>query len=66
MVKFIRSPKGEGRREVDLEREQIPDLWHCAMYLQSIGETIWSAMVLDTWYFAHDMRNHIIETERSK
>ncbi len=50
---IIRSPKGTARREVD--KIQVPDLWHVAMYVKDQGDPQWSAQILDCWHLAHDL-----------
>lgn len=52
---IIRSPKGEGRREVDLASVQIPDLWHVAMRLGEEGKPASRTAVLECWHLCHDL-----------
>jgi len=43
-------------RTVDIEQEQVDDLWHIAMDLKNRGHNKASEAVLHTWHLAHDMQ----------
>ncbi len=59
MTTIIRSPEGEGRREVELSQVQVPDAWHLARSLPSNDRD----MVLELWHLCHDLKRHIEENE---
>lgn len=58
MIKtIIRAPKG--RQEIEVDKIQIPDLWHTAMYLQDLKQYHAAEMVLECWHLAHDLITNI-------
>ena len=63
-TKIVLSPRGSGRREVDLAEIQIPDLWHLAMDLKARKKLIASEMVLDAWHLCHDLLEHIRNADK--
>lgn len=56
---IIRSPEGTERREVEVDRIQVPDLWHVAMYVKDQGNTQWAEQILDCWHLTHDLITNI-------
>lgn len=79
MVKITQAPNGAARREVELDRVKVPDLWHLAMYLKDNEATIakavghnhlvgqsWSDAVLETWHLCHDLLENIRNPELVK
>ena len=56
---IIRSPKGTERREVEIDKIQVPDLWHIAMMLEDQGKENAMKAVLDCWHLAHDLITNI-------
>ena len=52
-MKIIRSPHGAAREIVDVEKLEIPDLWHIAMTLPEPQRSD----VLYVWYLAHDLQS---------
>jgi hypothetical protein len=51
---ITRAKGGADERQVHINDVQIPDLWHLAMWLKGSAD-----MILETWYLAHDLKNHI-------
>ncbi len=56
---IIRRPNGTARQEVEVDKIQIPDLWHSAMFLKSQGHKRQSEEILDCWQLAHDLITNI-------
>ena len=56
---IIRSPKGTARRLVEVDKIQVPDLWHVAEYEREQGNTQWADQILDCWHLAHDLITNI-------
>jgi len=64
-MRITRSPKGAGKRKVELSQVQIPDLWHLAMWLNDADgdrtvkklqpNPVWPGMVLECWHLCHDL-----------
>ena len=52
---------GEGEHAIDLDRtvNPVPDLWHVSQYLKENGNLPAATMVLEAWYMAHAMVDHI-------
>ena len=46
--------------QYDLEKKDVPDLWHAAMYLRDHGQDHFADQVLDAWHLAHDLKKHIL------
>lgn len=56
---IIRAPEGTDRREVEVDKIKVPDLWHVAVYLQDKDNTQWATQILDCWHLAHDLITNI-------
>lgn len=52
---IIRAPKGTARQVVEVDKIQVPDLWHVAMHVRDQGDIQWSKQILDVWHLAHDL-----------
>ena len=58
MAKIIIHKGGTAEREVDISVQNcIPDLWHAA---QNCNDPQQKEQILECWYLAHAMRNHIL------
>jgi len=58
MVKVTLSPRGTGRRDIDLSSHNIPDLWHIA---QAQKDERAKQAILEVWQLAHDLKDHILK-----
>ncbi len=56
---IIRAPKGEDRREISIDKIEVPDLWFIGMALIDDGNRTGGEMVLETWHLAHDLITNI-------
>jgi len=54
--KIIRSPHGEGRREVEISKVYIPDLWGAAA---RVDNPVDREAILETWHLAHDLLDNL-------
>jgi len=52
-MKIITAERGALEKKVNVEKINIPDLWHIAM---GMNDAQAQEMVLDVWHLAHDMR----------
>lgn len=60
MIKtIIKAPKGTKRREVDIDKIQVPDLWHIGRYLIEHDNEKAGEQVLECWHLAHDLITNI-------
>ena len=60
MIKtIIRNAEGTKRRLIEIDKIQVPDLWHVAMYVKDQGDTQWADQILDCWHLAHDLITNI-------
>ncbi len=59
---FTRAQGGTAQREEPISDIQIPDCWHAAETLRSLGYEAAANAVLETWHLAHDLRNHVQKT----
>ena len=59
METIVRAPKGTDRQEVEVDKIQVPDLWHVAMYLKDNDMKTWGEMVQDCWHLTHDLIQNI-------
>lgn len=54
---------GTGEKTVPISEVEIPDLWHIARALESLGHLQASEAVLTVWHNCHDLKRHIQESK---
>lgn len=55
------SKGGTKERTVDVEKIQVPDLWHIAMDQDDVNAR---EQILQTWHLAHDLLRVLREMDR--
>ncbi len=59
MSQIILNKGGTDEQVIDSSEINVPDLWHIAMALNDVGDQCGSDMILDCWYLAHSLKQHI-------